>query len=82
MERIVYRDRAVPVETIVEVKTVREVPVHVEKVVEKVVFKETFLEVPVEHLIYRDRDVPVERIVEKIILQASFTAPQRLLVSQ
>jgi hypothetical protein len=78
VEKIVYRDRVVPVEKIVEVKTVREVPVPVEKVVEMMAFKKTFLEIPVERLVYRDRDVPIERVVEQIILQASFAAPLRL----
>jgi hypothetical protein len=82
VEKIVYRDRVVPVEKIVEVKGVREVPVPVEKVVEVIAFKETFLEVPVERLVYRDRDVLVERVVEQIILQASFAAPQRVYYSQ
>ena len=58
VERIVYRDRAVPVDKGVVSATVRKEQHPVDKVVERAVVREVVKEVPVERLIVREREVP------------------------
>jgi hypothetical protein len=75
VEKIVYQDRAVPVDRIVEVERI------VEKIVEKRVEvpvpyevhvpyeKEVRVEVPVERIVYRDVPVPVQMSPERVVVK-------------
>ena len=71
VEKVVEKRVEVPVEKIVEKEVIKEVPVEVEKIVEKIVEVEKRVEVPVEKIVEKivekRVEVPVEKIVEKIV---------------
>ena len=57
--------KEVPVEKIVEVEVIKEVPVEVEKIVKVEVVKEVPIEV--ENVVEVVKDVPIEKIVEVVV---------------
>jgi (2Fe-2S) ferredoxin len=65
VEKIVYKDRPIGKEKIVEKVVYKDRPVAKEKVVEKIVEKVVYKDRPIEKVVYKDR--PIEKIVEKVV---------------
>lgn len=59
--QVVYKDRIVTQEKVVEKIVYKDRPIGKEKIVEKVVYKDR----PIEKVVYKDR--PIEKIVEKVV---------------
>jgi len=79
--KIVYKDRPIEHEKIVEKIVYRDRPIAKEKVVEKVVYKDrpVVQEKIVEKVVYRDRPIEHEKIVEKIVYRDRPIAKEKVV---